>query len=253
MLYAERKRKILEYIHQKPSVTVTELSEIFSVSGVTIRKVLNELSKEGKIERTHGGALNISPSQHEEIESAKEVVNSDFKSEIAEKTLRFIIPGDSIIIDAGSTTLELAKKIVENQIYNLTIITNAFNIAEIFRENNKYNLIFLGGQYRQGILSCVGPLTLSTLNTLHADKCFLGANGISLEFGFTTPNILEAEVKKAMIRNSSESFMLADSTKISNVFLSKIADISSIDFLICDSSLKPELRSQLLTLGINVK
>lgn len=250
--YNQRKRQILEYLQIKPTVSVTELSNIFNVSAVTIRKDLNSLSKSGEIARTHGGAIALGLTQHEAIEDEKELININEKKKIAEIALEFVEEGNSIIIDAGSTTLALSKLIVEKQIKNLTVITNAFNIANIFRENLETNLIFLGGQYRKGILSCVGPYTTSILSSLTADKCFFGINGISIQHGISTPNMYEAEVKRAMLANSRRHFLLADSSKFGNVLLSKVADISEIDCLITDSKLDIKILEQLKEMGIDV-
>lgn len=252
IFYNERKQKILEYIQQKPTVTVAELSSIFSVSAVTIRKDLNELSKEGEIARTHGGAVGIGLGQHEEVEDAKELVNIDRKQIVAEKAVQFVEEGNTIIIDAGSTTLALSKLIIERQIKGVTVITNAFNIANLFRENPEFELIFVGGQYRKGILSCVGPYTTKILSMINADKLFLGINGISLQYGISTPNMYEAEVKRAMLASSREHFLLADSSKFGNVRSSKVADIKDIDCLVTDSDIDSETLYRLKLMDVSV-
>lgn len=252
MFYSERKQKILEYITQKPQITVAELSEVFGVSAVTIRKDLNELSKKGEIKRTFGGAVGIGMSRNEDGEQEKETCNMERKREIAEKAVQFVEEGNSIIIDAGSTTQELAKLIVERKIYGLTIITNAFNIADVFRENSEYEVIFAGGQYRRKILSCVGPHTNSILNSLNADKLFLGTNGISLSRGVTTPNMYEAEVKRCMMQNSREHYLLADSSKFGRILLSKVADIDEIDCLITDSHADTEILKNIEKSGVTI-
>lgn len=252
MFYSERKQRILEYITQKPQITVAELSEVFGVSAVTIRKDLNELSKRGEIKRTYGGAVGVGLSQKEEGEDEKEVVNMERKREIAEKAIRFIEEGNTLIIDAGSTTQELAKLIVERKIRGLTIITNAFNIADVFRENSDYEVVFTGGQYRKKILSCVGPYTNTILSSINADKLFMGGNGISLVKGVTTPNVLEAEVKQNMMRSSREHYLLADSSKFGRILLSKVADIEDLDYLVTDSQADAEIVENIRKLGVTV-
>ncbi|MCI8946422.1 MAG: DeoR/GlpR transcriptional regulator [Lachnospiraceae bacterium] len=252
MFYSERKQKILEYITKKPQITVAELSEVFGVSAVTIRKDLNELSKRGDIKRTYGGAVSTGLVQKEEGEDEKEFVNMERKREIAEKAIRFVEEGNSLIIDAGSTTQELARLIVERKIYGLTIITNAFNIADVFRENSEYEVVFTGGQYRKKILSCVGPYTINILNSINADKCFMGSNGVSLARGVTTPNVLEAEVKRNMMQNSREQYLLADSSKFGRILLFKVADMNEIDCLITDSQADEEIIAKIRNLGVTV-
>jgi len=252
LFYNERRQKILAYITQKPQITVAELSELFGVSAVTIRKDLNELSKRGEVKRTYGGAVGIGLSQKEEGEDEKEAVNMERKREIAEKAIQFVEEGNSLIIDAGSTTQELARLIVERKIHGITIITNAFNIADVFRENPEYEVIFTGGQYRRKIFSCVGPYTIDVLNCLNADKLFMGANGISLAKGVTTPNMLEAEVKQNMMRNSREHYLLADSSKFGKILLTKVMDIDEIDCLVTDSLADEELIENIRKLGVTV-
>ncbi len=252
MFYNERKQKILEYITQKPQITVAELSELFGVSTVTIRKDLNALSKAGEIKRTFGGAVGLSPSKAEEIETEKETMNMEAKREIAEKAFKFIKEGDSLIIDAGSTTQELARLIIERGLEGLTIITNAFNIAEVFRERKEYELIFAGGHYRRGIYSCVGPFTNGILSAIHADKFFMGVNGFSVSQGITTPNMYEAEVKKTMMASSREHFVLVDSSKFGKVSLTKVAEIEDLDCMITDSGAPGDILDRIRKLGVDV-
>ena len=177
MFYQERQKKILEYIQEKPSVSVTELSSVFKVSAVTIRKDLNELSQDGMVERTHGGAISLNKSSYEETEDAKERMNIEKKQEIARKAVKLVEEGSTIILDAGSTTLELARLLAEERIKGVTVITYALNIANIFKQSREYNLVMIGGQFRHGMMSFVGPYAIQMLQSLYADRCFIGING----------------------------------------------------------------------------
>lgn len=252
MFYQERQKKILEYIMQKPSVSVMELSEIFKVSTVTIRKDLNELSEQGKVERTHGGAMCLNKSSYEETEAAKELMNIESKKAIAEKAWKLIEEGSTIILDAGSTTLELALLLAQEPVKGLTIITYALNIVYALRQCREYNLVMLGGQFRHGMMSFVGPYANKMLQELHADKSFVGINGYTMEDGLTTPNPYEAEVKRNIVLRSKECILLADSQKYGSVCMSKVADVAEIDALVTDEALPEVARRELQERGVMV-
>ncbi|MDO4344750.1 MAG: DeoR/GlpR family DNA-binding transcription regulator [Eubacteriales bacterium] len=252
MFHQERQKKILEYIRQKPSVSVTELSDIFKVSTVTIRKDLNKLNGDGKIERTHGGAMSLNKSSYEETEDAKESINIAGKQEIAAKALPLVEEGSTILLDAGSTTLELAKLLVEKKLKGVTIITYALNIANVFSHSKEYNLVMLGGQFRHGMMSFVGPYTVQMLKGLHADRGFLGINGYTLEEGLTTPNPYEAEVKRNIVARSKECYLMADTNKYGKAYMAKVADISDIDGIITNAGLSPMIQSSLEERGVRI-
>lgn len=252
MFYQERQQKILEYIKQKPSVSVTELSEIFGVSSVTIRKDLNDLSEKGKIARTHGGAVGLNKSSYEEIEAAKELINIESKREIAQKALKLVKEDSTIILDAGSTTLELAKLLLEEKIKGVTIITYALNLAYTLRHCRDYNLVMLGGQFRHGMMSFVGPYANKMLQELHADQSFIGINGYTMEEGLTTPNPYEAEVKRNIVLRSKECVLLADSQKYGKICMAKVADVTEIDALVTDEALPEIARHELIERGVRI-
>ena len=252
MFYQERQKKILEYIEEKPSVSVAELSRVFQVSAVTIRKDLNELSEEGKVERTHGGAISRNKTGYEAVEEEKESLNMDSKREIARKALTLVDEDSTIILDAGSTTQELARLLLEKKIPGVTIVTHALNIAWLFHQSKDYHLVLVGGQYRPGIMSFVGPYAVQMMNSLNADRCFLGTNGYTFEEGITTPNPYEAEMKRTILNRSRERFLVADSRKYGNICMSKVAGVSELDGVITDDELPASVRAQLKENGVLV-
>ena len=252
MFYQERQKKILEYIETKPSVSVTELSREFQVSAVTIRKDLNELSDEGKIERTHGGAISLNKSGYEQVEEEKENINIEAKREIARKAYSLVEEGSTIILDAGSTTRELARLLLENEIPDVTIITHALNIAWLFQSSGSYQLVIVGGQYRPGIMSNVGPYAVQMMKGLYADRCFLGINGFTLEEGLTTPNPYEAEMKRIMISRSRECYLLSDSRKLGIISMCNVGALTDLYGIVSDDGLPPYLTGQLKDSGVIV-
>ncbi len=252
MYNAERQKKILEYLRLRPSVSVIELSAEFGVSTVTIRKDLNRLKELGEIERTHGGAMSISKSSYEPAEDAKEEVNRENKLSIAAKAVELVEPGSTIILDAGSTTLELAKLLIDRAIPDVTVITHALNIANVFRDNDVYHLVMIGGQYRRGIMSFVGPYAVRMLEELHADKAFIGINGYTIEEGMTTPSPYEGEMKRTIINRCRECFLTADSRKYGTVYMSKVGDLAELDGIITDEELPKNIVRSMTERGIHI-
>ncbi len=252
MLINERQTAILEYLRRQPSVSVAQLSERFQVSAVTIRKDLNALSEAGSIERTHGGAVSVHKSRYEADEDEKERVHNAGRLEIAEKALELVEEGSTIILDAGSTTMELARRIKEAAIPDVTIITHALNIAWLFRDDPNYGLIIIGGQYRRGIMSCVGPYAVHMFGELHADRSFLGINGYTLEDGLTTPSPYEAEMKRMIIERSRECYLLADTKKYGRVCMSRSAEVTSLTGIVTDADFPDSLRRTMEEKGLDI-
>jgi len=238
MLAKQRREKILELIREDGHAKVFDLSNIFKVTEVTIRHDLASLDKSGFITREHGGAYlkNIDASvrdfrlQHQD--------NLNQKISIAKKAIGLIKDGETIIIDSGSTTTELAKLISGYQ--NLTIITNALNIALILGAQMGINLNVTGGEFKAPTLSLTGQKAADFFQNLNVDKLFLATAGITLKAGLTYPGISDICVKRAMIESANEVYLLADSTKLGKNAFASLGAISLIDYLITDSNIKSE-------------
>jgi DeoR family transcriptional regulator, fructose operon transcriptional repressor len=230
-----RQRAILERLEHATRVEVTDLSSVLEVSEVTIRKDLQELEQLSLLKRVHGGAISThrtkwNPSLENRLET-----QSDSKLAIAKAALELIHDGDTIILDAGTTTLALARYL-RGRRRNLTIITNSLPVmAEL--SNADYDLVALGGMFRQHSLAMIGPLTVSNLSKLHADIAFVGATAASLERGLCTPNIIEAETKAAMVQASSDRVALIDYSKMGQASLAPFASWAEIHALITDETL----------------
>lgn len=252
MLTAERKRHILELLQEKDSVSVAELSASFNVSEVTIRKILNELDGYGYLKRTRGGAVSLSTSNSEFEEKEKEKTNIDEKKAAAREAYNYIEDGDTIFLDAGSTTLELVRLIKNGNKRNIVIVTNAINIAYEMTDAEDIDLILIGGCVRHRILSCVGSIAERAIEGLYFDKLFLGANSIDIVHGVTTPNIYEAQVKQRMLKSTKEVILISDYSKFGKISLSKICPVEAINHLITDSKTPEEYINQIRDLGVKV-
>ncbi len=235
MLVDERRIKIFEYIKRKGSATTEELSKYFSVSGATIRRDLSYLASKSLIIRTHKGAL-----IEEKNPQTNFLVNYNFmkqeKEIIAKKALKFIEEGDFIALSGGSTTYMLAKRLIASNFRDLTIITNAINIATLFIENPKeFKIILAGGIPKRGFYECVGEMTHQIVMKFNIDKFFLGANGVSLKGGISFYDLEEAEVSRIMHRYSAKTYLIVDHTKFGLTQEIRALEFSDIDLIITDN------------------
>jgi DeoR/GlpR family transcriptional regulator of sugar metabolism len=238
MLANQRREKILELIREDGQAKVMDLARIFKVTEVTIRQDLERLEEEGSIVREHGGAYLKDIDHNVRNLSLQNQDNLAEKMIIAKKAVEYIHEGDTIILDSGSTTTEIAKQISGYK--NLTVITNAINISLILGAQAGINLIVTGGEFKAPTLSLTGQKAADFFQNLHVDKLFLATAGIALKSGLTYPGISDICVKRAMIEAANEIYLVADSTKIGKNSFASLGALSLIDYLITDSKIKEE-------------
>jgi DeoR family transcriptional regulator of aga operon len=251
LLVEERRRRILELLEKQERATVEELSERFDVSSVTIRGDLDTLADAGAIVRSHGGALKRLDQQDTPI-AVKETLHHGEKVRIGHAAARLIREGETIILDSGTTTAEIARQLKFLKLKSLTVITNALNIAMELANLPHIRVIMIGGILRQMSYSTVGPQAEQILRALNADRLFLGVDGLDPEIGLTTPDVLEAQLNGLMIRVSREVTAVADSSKFHRRSLSVIADLSDVQRIITDDSADPKLVAGLRARNIEV-
>jgi DeoR/GlpR family transcriptional regulator of sugar metabolism len=232
MLANQRRDKILELLKEDGSAKVADLSKIFKVTEVTIRQDLEKLEKDGSVIREHGGVYlkNVEDQVKSFLLANQE--NMDKKERIARKCLEFIESGDTIILDSGSTTTEIAKKL--GNIKNLTVITNALNIALMLGANPNIEVVMTGGEFKPPTLSLTGQKAADFFHGLNVQKLFLATAGLSLKSGLTYPSISDLVVKKAMIDAADTTFLVADSTKIGKSAFASLGALSLIHYIITD-------------------
>jgi DeoR/GlpR family transcriptional regulator of sugar metabolism len=235
MLPNQRRDKIFDLIREDGQAKVADLSRIFKVTEVTIRQDLERLESEGFIIREHGGAYlkNIDMNVRNFQLQNQEHINQ--KMEIARKAVEYIHDGETIILDSGSTTTEVAKII--SGFNNLTVITNALNIALILGAQAGINVIVTGGEFKPPTLSLTGQKAADFFQNLHVDKLFLATAGIALKSGLTYPGISDICVKRAMIESADEIYLVADSTKIGRSSFASLGALSLINYLITDCNI----------------
>jgi DeoR family fructose operon transcriptional repressor len=228
----ERKRDILEYVVSKKKATVAELCARFGVSSATIRNDLRDLEENAALVRTHGGAIVRDQARFEPDAVEKAPQHIDEKHAIATVALRCIEDGDTIVIDTGTTTLELAKLL--NAKKNIAVITNDLAIATILEEHPSATVYFLGGTLRKRFHCTIGARAEEGLRGLTVDKAFMAANSFSIEKGAATPDIQLADLKKTMMSIATKVYLLIDSSKMGKNSFARFAGPEEIDCLVID-------------------
>jgi len=247
MLVGQRRNRIIELLKENHSISVSDLCEILEASEATIRRDLSILENSGKLERTHGGAI-YNESNRINIEDVLSSREGKFlleKQSIAKKAFDLLENHDTIVLDAGTTTYELAYLIGQSNLH-LTIVTNSMIVFKELAKNPNVELIILGGKVRTNTLASVGSAAVELMQRLFVDKAFLGTNGISLNEGFTTTDMDEAGIKRAMIQSSKQRIILADNSKFNKVYINQFAPVSMVDIIVTDEQTNKELLNEFI-------
>lgn len=250
MTKEERQSIILELLIQHNSILVTDLATHLNVSSVTIRKDLTDLEREKKLYRNHGKAILIDPYIDNRNVSEKEKLYVEEKRLIGMKAASLITPKDSILIASGTTMHALARSIVPAD--ELTVITASMEVSNILASEKNIYIIQLGGILRHSSLSVVGKYAENILADFSCSKLFIGVDGIDLDFGITTTNMMEASLNRVMMQTAQKTIVLADSSKFGRRGFSKIADMEDADHIITDSRIPPSTALRLEEMGIEV-
>ena len=250
-MQSERQSAILQYLTEKGFAAVAELAREFHVSEMTIRRDLSELESQRALQRTYGGATVYDPAFFEVSLQAKTTQFVEEKRRIGKAAADLVQDGDIVILDAGSTTMLVAKFLKAKRI---TVITNALNVAADLSDCPNIDLYIAGGHLRQGVLAILGPETSAFFENIQADKLFLGVDGIDIKGGLMVPELNEAHTKRAMVKSAKELIVVADHSKIGRSTLSTIVPLSKVTMLITgresESRLLDELRSHVKVLAV---
>jgi DeoR/GlpR family transcriptional regulator of sugar metabolism len=242
MLAEQRQILIVEEIRRHGAVRVSELTERFAVSDMTIRRDLDVLAASGLVDKVHGGAT--APGRHSTDEpgfEAKSHRQLREKEAIARAASELVRPGQAIALTAGTTTWRLAHHIVD--VPDLTVVTNSMQVANVLHAAGRPGLtVVLTGGVRTPSDALVGPVAITTLRSLHVDLLFIGVHGIAEDAGYTTPNLLEAEADQALISCAERVVVVADHTKWGVRGLSRIAQLGAAHVLVSDAGLPPDAR-----------
>jgi len=235
----QRQKQIIDQIEQRGSVNVLELAETFGVSDMTIRRDLIELEKVGLIRRIHGGAVSARGRSYEPPLALRNMENKEIKQVLGKYASGMVAEGDSIALDVGSTTYEIANNLRETR--NITVVTPSIPIASLFFDRSDVRLIMPGGVVRPGETSMIGDIARRSLEYLFVDRLFLGVGAVDSQIGLTEYNMDDAAVKQTMIKTAKEVVVVADSSKFQKIAFTFIADFKSIHHFITNQEPPKEL------------
>lgn len=247
-LSTERQQEIHFMLQRHGHLAVSQLAEHFGVSEMTIRRDLKVLSSMGVITREYGGATYPPSAQPERIFFNRLGEAEREKTAIGRYAATLIKPGESVILDSGTTTFAVAQAITQK----CTVITNSLPIATLLTDQKEVSVLVTGGEVRESTYALVGPMAQSSLQSFNVDKLFLGVTGFSLNRGLTTTNLLESEVKQAMIRASKEIILVAHSQKFEKIHYHTFADWDQIHALVTDSGIPENFKFELEKRGVKV-
>jgi DeoR/GlpR family transcriptional regulator of sugar metabolism len=253
VLAAERQNRILDEVQQRGAVRVSELSRQLDVSDMTIRRDLDTLAAQGRLEKVHGGATTKRPPSTEEPGfEAKWVRQTAEKNAIAAAAVSLVAPGSAVGLSAGTTTWTLARELAA--VPGLTVVTNSTRVADVLLSvgrasgartgHGPANVILTGG-VRTPSDALVGPIAVAALQSLHLDLVFLGVHGMDPRAGYTTPNMLEADTDRALVAAGRRLVVVADHTKWETVGISTIVDLPEADVVVTDHHLSVDAQATL--------
>jgi DeoR family transcriptional regulator of aga operon len=239
MNVTDRQHLALQALEDRGEVTVAELSREAAVSEMTIRRDLEALERQGLVRRVHGGAISPVSRGYEPPFALRAGRRGDVKVRIGERAARLVGEGEALIVDVGTTSLELARALADRT--GLTILTPSLRAAEVLTQNPDLRVIVTGGIARAGELSLVGDLAERAFADLHCDTAFLGAGGIDPDAGVTEFNLDDARVKRAALASARRCVVLADSTKLERVAVASVCPLNRVDVLVTDEGAPEEI------------
>jgi DeoR/GlpR family transcriptional regulator of sugar metabolism len=250
LLAEQRRALILDEVRRRGGVRVNELTRKLGVSDMTVRRDLDALSRQGVLEKVHGGAVPVvEASTHEPGFEAKSGLELSAKEDIARAAAALAAPGTAIALSGGTTTYALAQHLLD--VPDLTVVTNSVRVADVFHAAQRSAgtrpgaaTVVLTGGVRTPSDSLVGPVADQAIAALHFDVLFLGVHGISPEAGLSTPNLAEAETNRRLVQSARRVVVVADHTKWGTVGLSSFAALDQVDTLVTDGGLSAEARSE---------
>lgn len=245
-LPAERRRRIIDIILARHTVSVAELAETFNVSAMTIRRDLQLLEEEGLVEAVHGGARSSSQSPFELSFARRELVEVEAKRAIGKMAADLVCDGDSVALDGSTTTLQVARNLVQRK--RLTVVTNGIKAAAELGNRPGIEVIVTGGQLHQ-TASLVGPFARTTLEHLRVDWLFLSGTGISDELELCGPSEFDAEIKGAMMDIARQVVLVADATKFGRYSYVRVAALSRIHHVVTDDRISDQWAEAITNAG----
>lgn len=234
LLAVDRQKRILDILDTQSTVRTSEISKALAVSSITVRNDFAELEKQGKLKRTHGGAVSLSQSLFVATPEKRAPVNADAKERIAAKAAEFVADGDSVLIDTGSTALAFARALIAKR--DLTVVTNDCSVADVIeRHMPSATIVLLGGVIRRSHRYTYGRLACDALSKLYLDKAFMAANSFMPDMGFMTEFEPESTIKSLFMTHAKKRYMLIDASKLGRYSYIGFAQLEDFDAVIIDA------------------
>ena len=252
VLATQRYDRILDILNENGAVRVLDLVEQLGVSDMTIRRDLDYLALQGQLVKVHGGATVVRDSSAlEPAFQVKSGLEKSAKDAIGHEVLSLVQSGAAIAINGGTTTAAAATYLAT--IPNITVVTNSLKVAEkMWQSKAPGQVVILSGGIRTPSEALVGPVAIENIRSLHLDFLFMGVHGMSLQAGFTSPNLMEAETNRSFIESAGEVIVLADSTKWGVKGLATIAQLNEAHKIITDTNISSDAVSSIEALGVKV-
>ena len=247
---AERHRWIVEQVSTRGELSIAEVSRRANVSPMTVRRDLDELDREGVVKRIRGGAVSVLSRGYEPPFAARERLNVDAKKQIADAAAELVHGGETIVLDAGTTTLALARRL--RGMHGLTAATPSLRIATVLADERDMRVIIIGGVVRPGEHSVVSSHAQEHLAQMRFDRCFLTISGVEARSGLTEWNLDDAATKAAALGSSREAIVLADATKLGKVAFARVAPLERLDLLITDTAATDDQLDPLRAAGLRI-
>ena len=248
MLTEERRNRLLDLVRQRGFASLPELTHEMQVSSSTIRRDLDYLEEMGSARRTHGGVFYTGPSPKLPHFDHRQQLEWDRKKRIAEMAASLVEDGDTILLDGGSTTYELAQQLVGR---NFQIVTNSLPVATLFSSGGENDLVLIGGYVHQRTGVCLGPYANDMLKDLSVRRAFLSVAGIN-DRGCFNSNLLLVETEKEMMRVADEVIVVVDSTKFGHQSLALMCPLSEVDRMVVDADISQDWRSKICAAGVEL-
>ena len=250
MFLEERQQRILRWLRERGKVTVDELAADFGVSAPTIRSDLAALEVRRLLRRTHGGALPVNTSLYEPPFAEREGERADEKRRIGQAAATLVQPGETILLDAGTTTHEIGLALVATGKTGITVVTNNLPTVMVLMDAPGIEVVVIGGTLQPRRRACLGPLAAAFLTPFRCDRLFLGVSGVNAEAGLTAVDFDAVQVKGEMIRRAQSMVVVADSAKVGAVSFARIAPVSAASLLITDTELSEQAERSLCEAGM---
>lgn len=248
MIVEERRSQLLEMVRTRGFASLPELVEQLNVSESTVRRDLDFLEESGAAKRTHGGVFYVGPSPSLPDFEEHQPAQWDKKRAIAAEAARLVEDGDTLLLDGGSTTYEVARLLVGRR---LQIVTNSLPVANLFASNKNHDLVLVGGYVypRTGVM--LGPYANEMLDKINVRRTIMSVAGLN-ERGFFNSNLLLVEAERAMMNAAEEVIVVADSTKFGHQSLSHLCPLADVQHVVVDAEVTDEWKQKLMAAGVNV-